>query len=257
MRSGLAVETRYVGWGAGIQDFDNDGLPDVFWATGSVYPEVEKVRPEYPYKTPRVLFRNLGSGKFEELIDAAGPAIAEAHSSRGVAFGDFDNDGDVDILIMNVNEPPSLLRNDVVGGGHWMKVEKVTAKTVSVAGLPDADLEMLKRHAAYGCLTVVCRTADATLPFIFFSLRKRRGIIPLPVMQLGYCRSIADYIACAGAIGRYLLLRGKPIIAVDASGGLAGLPGIYSEARGRKYYKGPHQPRLGDLADTELAIYGM
>jgi hypothetical protein len=147
---------------------------------------------------------------------------------------------------------PALSRS-----GHGMTVEGVTAKTLSVAGLADADIEMLKRHAAYGCLALVCRTADTTLPFIFFSLRKRRGIIPLPVMQLGYCRSIGDYIACAGAIGRYLLWRGKPIIVVDASGALAGLPGIYSEARGRKYYKGPHQPRLGDLADTELAIYGM
>jgi hypothetical protein len=147
---------------------------------------------------------------------------------------------------------PSLSR-----GGHSMTVERVTAETLSVGGLPDADLEMLKRHATYGCLSLVCRTADAALPFIFFSLRKRRGIVPLPVMQLGYSRSIADYIACAGAIGRYLLWRGKPVIVVDASGALAGLPGIYSEARGRKYYRGPHQPRLGDLADTELAIYGM
>jgi len=128
-RSGLAVEARYVGWGAGIQDFDNDGLPDIFWATGSVYPEVEKLHPDYPYRTPRVLFRNLGNGKFEELVDAAGPAIGEAHSSRGVAFGDFDNDGDVDILIMNMNEPPSLLRNDVSGGGHWMKVRLVGVKS--------------------------------------------------------------------------------------------------------------------------------
>ena len=129
MRSGLGVETRYVGWGAGIQDFDNDGLPDIFWATGSVYPEVEKVHPDYPWKTPRVLFRNLGNGKFEELGALAGPAIGEAHSSRGVAFGDFDNDGDVDILIMNMNEPPSLLRNDVTGGGHWLKVKLVGVKS--------------------------------------------------------------------------------------------------------------------------------
>jgi hypothetical protein len=142
-------------------------------------------------------------------------------------------------------------------GGRGMTVEAVTPSTPSVAGLPDADLEMLKRHAQYGCLALVCRTAEAGLPFIFFSLRKRRGIIPLPAMQLGYCRSVADYIDCAGAIGRYLLWQGKPIIIVDATGALAGLPGIYSEARGRKYYKGPHRPRLGDLADTELAIYGM
>jgi hypothetical protein len=129
LRAGLGVETRYVGWGAGIQDLDNDGLPDLFWATGAVYPEVEKVHPDYPYKTPRVLFRNLGNGRFEELVSEAGPAIAEGHCSRGVAFGDFDNDGDMDILIMNVNEPPSLLRNDVSGGGHWLKVRLVGTKS--------------------------------------------------------------------------------------------------------------------------------
>ena len=142
-------------------------------------------------------------------------------------------------------------------GGRGMTIEAVTAATTSVAGLPDADFEMLKRHAEYGCLALACRTADAVLPFIFFSLRKRRSIIPLPGLQLGYCRSIADYIDCAGAIGRYLLVRGKPIVVVDATGPLASLPGIYRELRRRKYYKGPHQPRLGDLADTELAIYGM
>jgi hypothetical protein len=87
-----------------------------------VYPEVEKKLPDVPYKTPCVLFRNLGGGKFEELTDEAGPAIGEAHSSRGVAFGDFDNDGDIDILIMNMNEPPSLLRNDMKGGNRWLKV---------------------------------------------------------------------------------------------------------------------------------------
>jgi len=129
LRAGLGVETRYVGWGAGIQDLDNDGLPDLFWATGAVYPEVEKVHPDYPYKTPRVLFRNLGNGRFEELVSEAGPAIAAGHCSRGVAFGDFDNDGDMDILIMNVNEPPSLLRNDVSGGGHWLKVGLIGTKS--------------------------------------------------------------------------------------------------------------------------------
>jgi hypothetical protein len=90
---------------------------------------VEKAHPDYPYKTPRVLFRNLGNGRFEELISGAGSAIAKVHSSRGVAFGDFDNDGDMDILIMNVNEPPSLLRNDVSGSGHWLKVRLLGTKS--------------------------------------------------------------------------------------------------------------------------------
>jgi hypothetical protein len=71
----------------------------------------------------------LGRGKFEEILDGAGPAVAEAHASRGIAFGDFDNDGDVDILIMNINEPPSLLRNDLSGNGHWLKVRLIGTKS--------------------------------------------------------------------------------------------------------------------------------
>jgi hypothetical protein len=128
IRSGLGVETRYVSWGTGIVDLDNDGLPDLFIVTGNVYPEVEKILKEFPYKTPRIVFRNLG-GKFEELIEEAGSGVAAAHASRGCAFGDFDNDGDMDVVIINMNEPPSLLRNDVTGGGHWLKVKLVGVKS--------------------------------------------------------------------------------------------------------------------------------
>jgi hypothetical protein len=129
IRAGLGVETRYIGWGAGMVDLDNDGFPDLFVVTGSVYPEVERALPAYPFRTPRLVFRNLGDGRFEELIDEAGPGVAAPHPSRGCAFGDFDNDGDVDVLVMNMNEPPSLLRNDVTGGGHWLKVLLVGVKS--------------------------------------------------------------------------------------------------------------------------------
>jgi hypothetical protein len=125
VRAGLGVETRFVSWGAGIVDLDNDGLPDLFVATGNVYPEVEKAVPQYPWATPRLIFRNLGNGKFEELIDEAGPGIAAPHPSRGCAFGDFDNDGDIDVLIVNLNQPPSLLRNDVQGSNRWLKVHLI------------------------------------------------------------------------------------------------------------------------------------
>ncbi|MDA2931460.1 CRTAC1 family protein, partial [Acidobacteria bacterium AH-259-O06] len=128
MQAGLGVETRFVGWGAAIADLDNDGFPDLFYVTGSVYPEVERKLPHYPYKTPNVVFRNLGNGQFEELIEEAGPGVAAAHSSRGAAFGDYDNDGDIDVLVINLNEPPSLLRNEFSGKGHWVKVALVGAQ---------------------------------------------------------------------------------------------------------------------------------
>jgi len=128
-RSGLDVETRFVSWGASILDLDNDGYPDLFWVTGSVYPEVEKKFPQYPHRTPRVLFRNLGNGKFEELLEEGGPGVIAPHCSRGCACGDFDNDGDLDLLIINLNEPPSLLRNDIKGENRWLKLKLNATKS--------------------------------------------------------------------------------------------------------------------------------
>jgi enediyne biosynthesis protein E4 len=121
--SHIAVENRYICWGTGIVDLDNDGYPDIFIVTGNVYPEVERKFPQYANKTPRILFRNLGNRTFEELTHEPGPGVAAAHCSRGCAFGDFDNDGDLDILILNMNEPPSLLRNDLKHVQNWIKVK--------------------------------------------------------------------------------------------------------------------------------------
>jgi hypothetical protein len=122
VRSGLIHERRFVSWGTGIFDLDNDGNPDILLVTGQVYPELEPVLPQYPRRGPRIVFRNQGNGTFTELDDSTEPALAARHVSRGCAFGDFDNDGDLDIVIMNQNEPPSLLRNDAPPGNHWIKV---------------------------------------------------------------------------------------------------------------------------------------
>ena len=122
VQAGLNKETRFVCFGAGIVDFDNDGHPDILLTSGTVYPEVARVSPRFPARSPRILFRNQGDGTFVEVGADAGPGIISPHCSRGAAFGDFDNDGDMDVLIMNVNEPPTLLRNDAPAGNHWIKV---------------------------------------------------------------------------------------------------------------------------------------
>lgn len=125
LNAGIGVETRRVGWGTGFYDFDLDGWPDIYIVTGNVYPETESDLPAYPYRTLPLLFRNLGGGKFEQLAEESGPALTEKRSSRGAAFGDLDNDGDIDIVVWNRNDVPALLKNDFrnPGNRHWVSLK--------------------------------------------------------------------------------------------------------------------------------------
>ena len=120
--AGLNVQNRHVEWGAGLEDFDNDGLTDLMYVTGNVYPEIERSLEHYPHRGPRIVFRNRNGARFDDVSSASGSGARTPHSSRGAAFGDVDNDGDVDVLIMNMNEPPSLLRNDYRGANGWIQV---------------------------------------------------------------------------------------------------------------------------------------
>jgi enediyne biosynthesis protein E4 len=128
-QSGLAAATTNVGWGAGFQDFDNDGWRDIFISTGHVYPEISGRGLMANYTSLPVVYRNTGKGKFEDVRARAGPGANQPHTSRGCAFGDYDNDGDVDIIVINMNEPPSLLRNDCTSGHHWIKVKCLGVKS--------------------------------------------------------------------------------------------------------------------------------
>src|SRR5262245_4138450 len=121
--SGLGAQNRFVEWGAGMPDLDNDGRADVVYVTGNVYPEIERHLPQYPHRGPRVVFHNLGGARFEDVTQSSGPGATTPQSSRGAAFGDYDNDGDVDVLVMNMNAPPSLLRNEYAGGNNWLEVK--------------------------------------------------------------------------------------------------------------------------------------
>jgi hypothetical protein len=131
VRAGLAVNPQYVGWGVAFADFDNDGLADILQVNGHVYPELDlgTRKTQESYRNPRLVYRNLGNGRFEDVSSQAGPGIAQQKSSRGAAFGDFDNDGDVDVLVMNMGDTPSLLKNDLAGSNHWIQLRLEGSKS--------------------------------------------------------------------------------------------------------------------------------
>jgi hypothetical protein len=136
-----------------------------------------------------------------------------------------------------------------------MRIETIGPDAGRISGLSGTESALLARHASYGCLSLVCRTADGRVfPFVLQSMRVDR--VPLPAMQMIHCRDIAEYVASAGAIGRFLLARGRISVAIGANGPVKDLWGVYREPLGRKYYKGPQSPGLADLSDTELVIYG-
>lgn len=107
----IGVNTRFLGWGAGFLDFDNDGWKDILMVNGHVYPEVDTLNSQSPFKQERVLFWNLGDKTFYDLSDTAGTGILDRRASRGAAFGDLDNDGSIEIVVNNINDTPSLLKN--------------------------------------------------------------------------------------------------------------------------------------------------
>jgi len=126
--SGVGINNRFVAWGCGFVDYDNDGWTDIIQVNGHVYPEIEGHGIGQEYKNPRLVYRNLGQGRFKDVSSEMGPGITERFSSRGAAFGDYDNDGDIDVLILNLNDLPSLLRNDGGNAQNWIKLKLLGTK---------------------------------------------------------------------------------------------------------------------------------
>jgi len=123
--SGIGINNKYVAWGCGFIDYDNDGWPDIVQVNGHVYPEVDRYNFGETFRNQRLVYKNLGNGKFRDVSAAMGPGITERYSSRGAAFGDYDNDGGMDVLVLNMNDLPSLLHN--VGGNkqNWIKLKLI------------------------------------------------------------------------------------------------------------------------------------
>jgi hypothetical protein len=125
-----AVTFPYVCWGTRFIDYDNDGWLDIFTVTGHVYPDlVAKPMGKEKYHTHRLLFRNLRDGKFDDVSARSGPGVMAEKAGRGAAFGDIDNDGDIDVVICNIDDVPSVLRNDGGNAGNWLIIALNGSKT--------------------------------------------------------------------------------------------------------------------------------
>jgi hypothetical protein len=133
-------------------------------------------------------------------------------------------------------------------------VKVVRVGSASPLSASAAEHELLLEHASYGCLSLWCVTADRAYPFVF-RLRTIKRL--LPAAQLIYARHVEDFARMSGSVGRFLVARGRGLVLIDADGPIPGLFGKYFDRMQPKYFKGPHQPPLGDLAYTEAALFGI
>jgi hypothetical protein len=125
----LGLNTRFLGWGCGFIDMNNDTWPDILVCNGHVYPEVEQLKTEAGYAETKLLYKNLGNGQFADVTQSGGPGITVPNASRGCAFGDFDNDGDIDVAVNTNNGLPQLLRCDSKLKNNWIKIRTLGVKS--------------------------------------------------------------------------------------------------------------------------------
>jgi hypothetical protein len=129
--AGIGVNTRYLGWGVAFLDLDHDGWKDLFLVNGHVYPEVAQLETEAQYEQRKVVYRNLGNGRFEDITNGLGEPVTTPKAGRGAAFGDLDNDGDIDVVVNNVHDRPDLFRLDIdaetgdAAGHRWALVDLI------------------------------------------------------------------------------------------------------------------------------------
>jgi hypothetical protein len=126
---GLGVNTTYLGWGTGFIDFDLDSWPDIFIVNGHVYPEADRIGGRYSYEQRKLLYRNLGNGRFEDVSMRVGPGVLARKAARGAAFGDLFHSGRQDVVVNNMNDSPSLLHDCAPPVGHGLVVQLIGTRS--------------------------------------------------------------------------------------------------------------------------------
>ena len=127
--AGIGLNSRWLGWGVSLVDLDNDGWLDLFLVNGHVYPEVERLKTEAGYKQRKIVYRNLGTGRFQDVTERLGPPVTTPAAGRGAAFADLDNDGDIDVVVNNVNATPDLFTLGTPKSAHWITLKLIGTRS--------------------------------------------------------------------------------------------------------------------------------
>ena len=170
----------FLGWGTGFVDLDNDGLLDIFVANGHVYPQIDRFGVGTKYLQRKQLFKNMGTGRFQDVSDEVAGGLLIAKSSRGAAFGDIDNDGDIDVLVINMDDRPTLLRNETITSNNW-----ITLKLVAKSGNRDAVGARVSLEQAGPAQVSEIRSGGSYLSHndmrVHFGLGRRTNVPPVKV----------------------------------------------------------------------------
>ena len=180
--SGLAKTNDMSGWGNGIADFDNDGWKDLFVARANVMDNISIQTPSRKYPEPNTIFRNLGNGKFADVSATAGPDFQIEAAHRGVAFGDLDNDGRVDMVVSVLNGPAELFRNITDNGNHWMLLKLVGTKSNRMGIGAQIRVTTADGKKQWNEVTTAVGYACSSDPRVHFGLGKNEKISEIQIL---------------------------------------------------------------------------
>ena len=212
--AGIAEHThRYLGWGIGFLDYDNDGYKDIFVANGHTMDNIAEVDRSTTTPQQNLLFRNLGDGTFENVTAAMGAGFALRKTSRAAAFGDYDNDGDIDILVTNWNQTVDLLKNEGGNRNNWIQVQAVGTKS-NRSGI-GARIKVVCRTVGGGERTQYAEVKSSGSYLAFSDLRVHFGVKDaerIDLLEIRWNSGIVDTVTNLSVNQRLIAVEGKEVI---------------------------------------------